>query len=217
MERGRQQLFICQGQTDKAYCAASSVLRGPRAWTRPPGSGLRWSVDTAFFTGQCVHTGSWTTSRLSSPLRVPKHLLTLWKAHGRSRDSSGGAWQGDPGGLFVGGGFGAEPFLLGMAPAGSGFVWPVEGNVLERRESCFSHGNRERGRHWDPGSLTLSLSFLEVRVLLACLYVHHVYACCLQRPEQGIRSLGSGVKDGCELSCKCWELNAGPLGGQPVL
>jgi hypothetical protein len=28
---------------------------------------------------------------------------------------------------------------------------------------------------------------------------------------------GTGVKDGCELPCGCWELNLGPLEEQPLL
>ena len=33
---------------------------------------------------------------------------------------------------------------------------------------------------------------------------------CLQSPEEGIRSLGTEVKDGCELPCGYWELNRDP-------
>jgi hypothetical protein len=44
-----------------------------------------------------------------------------------------------------------------------------------------------------------------------------MYARCLWRPEEGIRSLGTGVTDGCELSCEFWESNLGPLEEQPVL
>jgi hypothetical protein len=31
------------------------------------------------------------------------------------------------------------------------------------------------------------------------------------RPEEGIRSSGTGVTDSCELLSGCWELNHGPL------
>ena len=34
---------------------------------------------------------------------------------------------------------------------------------------------------------------------------------------EGIRSLGTGVTDSCELLCGCWELNLSPLEEQPVL
>ena len=34
---------------------------------------------------------------------------------------------------------------------------------------------------------------------------------------EGIRSLGTGVSDSCELPCGCWELNLGPLKEQLVL
>lgn len=36
-----------------------------------------------------------------------------------------------------------------------------------------------------------------------CIYTHCICDWCLQSPEEGIRSLGSGVIDGCELSCGC--------------
>ena len=31
------------------------------------------------------------------------------------------------------------------------------------------------------------------------------------RPQEGVRCPGTGVTDGCELPCGCWELNPGPL------
>lgn len=34
-------------------------------------------------------------------------------------------------------------------------------------------------------------------VLPACMYMYHMHACCLQRLEEGVRSCGTGVKDGC--------------------
>lgn len=36
-------------------------------------------------------------------------------------------------------------------------------------------------------------------VLLAHIYVHHVYAWCAERPDVGIRSLGTGITDSFEL------------------
>jgi hypothetical protein len=36
-------------------------------------------------------------------------------------------------------------------------------------------------------------------------------------PEEGIRSSGTGVKDGCEPLCGCWETNLGFLEEQPAL
>jgi hypothetical protein len=38
----------------------------------------------------------------------------------------------------------------------------------------------------------------------------------LGRSEGVIRSLGTGVVDGCKLSCGCWEQNPGPLQEQQV-
>ena len=47
--------------------------------------------------------------------------------------------------------------------------------------------------------------------------VYQVCAWCPQRPEEGIRSPGTGVKGGCKPPCECWELNLGPLKKQPVV
>lgn len=43
----------------------------------------------------------------------------------------------------------------------------------------------------------------------ACVYVHHVYACCLHRSGKGVGSSGTGVLDGCEPLCRCQEPNPG--------
>ena len=53
--------------------------------------------------------------------------------------------------------------------------------------------------------------------LPACMYVYHVCAWCLWRPEEGIRSPGTGVTDGCEPPYGYWESNLGPLEEQQVL
>jgi hypothetical protein len=39
-------------------------------------------------------------------------------------------------------------------------------------------------------------------VLPVYVYMHHMCACCLWRPEEGIGSSGTGVADGCELPCR---------------
>lgn len=48
-----------------------------------------------------------------------------------------------------------------------------------------------------------------------CLHVsisiHHECVWCLQRSEESIRFLGTGVMDGSEPPCGCWEVNPGPL------
>lgn len=44
-------------------------------------------------------------------------------------------------------------------------------------------------------------------------YVHADYP---QRPEEGIRSPRIGVRDGCEPTCRDWELNPGSLEQQPL-
>lgn len=49
------------------------------------------------------------------------------------------------------------------------------------------------------------------------MYVHHVYAWCTRRPEEGIKSLETGVTNGCQPPEGCWEPNPGPLQEQPAL
>jgi hypothetical protein len=45
-----------------------------------------------------------------------------------------------------------------------------------------------------------------------------MYMHCQRRPEEGVRSSGTGVRDVYkQLSCQFWELNTGPLQDQPVL
>lgn len=44
-----------------------------------------------------------------------------------------------------------------------------------------------------------------------CLWVHTTYVQCLQRSEEGVRSLGFGVRELWTTQNKCWELNSGPL------
>lgn len=39
------------------------------------------------------------------------------------------------------------------------------------------------------------------------MYMHGVDAWCLQSPEEGARSLGTGVAGACEPVCGCWEMN----------
>jgi hypothetical protein len=54
-------------------------------------------------------------------------------------------------------------------------------------------------------------------VLPACMSVHHLHACYLQRPEEDIGFPGLGVTDGCEPPCGYWEPNLGSLEEQSVL
>lgn len=56
-----------------------------------------------------------------------------------------------------------------------------------------------------------------VCVLPTCMSLHHCHA-VTWRPE-GVGTPGAGVICGCELPnvVGCWELNPGPLQGQPVL
>lgn len=52
-----------------------------------------------------------------------------------------------------------------------------------------------------------------VSVLIACMFTHHLHVWYLKRPEVGLGFPETGVTDGCELPCGCWELNPVP----PVL
>lgn len=54
-------------------------------------------------------------------------------------------------------------------------------------------------------------------ILSACVSVCHLCAWHLQRPDKGIRSPGSGITDGCDWLCGCWELKLSPLEEQQAL
>ena len=55
-------------------------------------------------------------------------------------------------------------------------------------------------------------------VLPACMHVCAPYVCCACRGQkESAGSLGTGVTDGCEPPCACWELTLGSLEEQPVL
>lgn len=43
------------------------------------------------------------------------------------------------------------------------------------------------------------------------MYLFALCAWCLWRPEEGMGSLGTGVRDVCEPPCGCWALNASPV------
>lgn len=58
---------------------------------------------------------------------------------------------------------------------------------------------------------------LYVYECFACMYVYVAHACCLQRLEEGVRSPGTGVKDGCEPPSFSWDPKPGPLQDQQVL
>ena len=55
-----------------------------------------------------------------------------------------------------------------------------------------------------------------VSVLPAFVSVCTTFTKCPQRPEEGVRSPGTGITEGCELPRGYWELNLGPLEEQPV-
>jgi hypothetical protein len=64
--------------------------------------------------------------------------------------------------------------------------------------------------------LGLFIFLMCMSALPTCIYVH-VHISCTQGSEEGIRTLGTGVTDGCELPGWCWDLNSGPLQEQEML
>ena len=54
-------------------------------------------------------------------------------------------------------------------------------------------------------------------VLPACMSATMCISVASWRTEEGDRSLGIGVTDGCELPCGCWQSNMSPLEEQPTL
>lgn len=62
-----------------------------------------------------------------------------------------------------------------------------------------------------------SFIFYVYEFLLACMYVHHVCARCLWRPDEGVWLLGTAVRDSCELPWGYWELNLGYRHDQQML
>jgi hypothetical protein len=47
--------------------------------------------------------------------------------------------------------------------------------------------------------------------------VHHILAWGAQRPEMGTGFPRNGIGDGCEPSCRCWELNPSLVREQYVI
>lgn len=50
----------------------------------------------------------------------------------------------------------------------------------------------------------------DVQYRRGAMYVRHRIARCLRRPEEVIRSPGTGVTNGCKLPCRHWKLNPHP-------
>ena len=57
---------------------------------------------------------------------------------------------------------------------------------------------------------------MHMDVLSVCVSVCHVYPWYPQKLKEKVRSSGTGVKDGCEPPCRCWESNLGPLEEQTL-
>jgi hypothetical protein len=49
-------------------------------------------------------------------------------------------------------------------------------------------------------------------VLPTCMSVHLVFGWCPWKLEEGIRSLGTGIKDRFKRQCEYWESNMGSFG-----
>lgn len=60
------------------------------------------------------------------------------------------------------------------------------------------------------------LPFIYVCVFPACMSMYHIHAWHLCWAEQGIRSLGTGITDSCELWRRYWEWKPGPMAEQPL-
>lgn len=72
------------------------------------------------------------------------------------------------------------------------------------------------GYFWLSGTGVLLLKiillyFMYTGILPACLFVHHIWIWCPQRPEESIELSGTGIKDVYELQYGLWELNLGSL------
>ena len=86
-------------------------------------------------------------------------------------------------------------------------------------------GPKRTLRPWVNNSSTMTIIicfvcafyFICCECLPACMFVHHLHAWCVYRPERGNWIPGTGVLDDCETPCGYWELNPGSLEQQPVL
>jgi hypothetical protein len=58
---------------------------------------------------------------------------------------------------------------------------------------------------------TRFLYFMCRSVLPSFIHVNQIHACCPQRPEEDVRSPGTRDTDVCEMPCRCWGSNIGPL------
>ena len=54
-------------------------------------------------------------------------------------------------------------------------------------------------------------------VLSACVSAYHMHVWCPGRPEESIRSLGTGITDSYKPPCGYWELDLGSQKEQTVL
>ena len=62
----------------------------------------------------------------------------------------------------------------------------------------------------------LTIDFMYICVLSVCMSEQHLCPWCPWNPEEGVQLPRTGVTDGCELLCGCWETNPGPLQEQPL-
>ena len=83
---------------------------------------------------------------------------------------------------------------------------PVSKHQKRRVREGGREGERERGKE------RLTFSFL-ITYYFICVDWCFAWVCLCE----GVGCPGTGVTNRCELSCRCWELNRGPLEEQPVL
>lgn len=55
--------------------------------------------------------------------------------------------------------------------------------------------------------VNLFILFMHISTFPVCMSVFHMHVCCQWRPEEGLRSPGIGVSDGCEVP---WTLEVDP-------
>lgn len=84
--------------------------------------------------------------------------------------------------------------------------------------SCSLHLSRlpsawiaEGNHHIWSWSIFIKLYLSYVYECFTCMYVHHVGAWCLWRPDKSAGSPDTGLTVDCETPCRCWESNPSPL------
>lgn len=92
---------------------------------------------------------------------------------------------------------------------------PLSLGPTKTKDQTLWHGDLGQW-HCDSAFIFLFL-LLCVGALSARMSEHHM--CVAQSPRRSEEGIDppERVMDGCQITCRCWELNMGPLEGQPVL